>query len=48
MILALPILYLYNGKKGKFAEKHKSLNKWIFYIFYPLHLVILGLLKVIL
>lgn len=48
MILALPILYLYNGKKGKFAEKHKKFSKWVFYIFYPLHLIILGLLKAIL
>ena len=32
MILALPILYLYNGKKGKFAEKHKKFSKWVFYI----------------
>lgn len=48
MILALPILYLYNGKKGEFAEKHKEFSRWVFYVFYPLHLIILGLLKVIL
>ena len=33
----IPIL-LYNGKKGKDA-------KYLFYIFYPAHLIILGLLK---
>ena len=48
MILALPILYLYNGKKGKFSEKHKGFSKWVFYVFYPLHLIILGVLKAIL
>lgn len=48
MLLALPILYLYNGKKGEFADKHKKLSKWVFYIFYPLHLFIIGLLKYIL
>lgn len=45
MILALPILYFYNGQKGEFAVKHKKFSKWVFYIFYPAHLLILGLLK---
>lgn len=43
VFLALPILYLYNGKKGS----NKSFNKWIFYIYYPLHLVILGVIKIL-
>ncbi len=34
-LLALPILYLYNGEKGKWNIKY------FFYIFYPLHLVLL-------
>ena len=29
-------------------QKHKKFSKWVFYIFYPLHLIILGLLKAIL
>lgn len=41
VLLALPLLYLYNGKKtGK-----SSFNKWFFYIFYPTHMIIIGLLK---
>jgi hypothetical protein len=34
MIFALPIMLLYNGKRGKGL-------KWFFYIFYPVHIVIL-------
>lgn len=32
------IMYFYSGKK---SEKHIFLNKWLFYIYYPLHLLIL-------
>lgn len=32
------IMYFYSGKK---SEKHEFLNKWLFYIYYPLHLLIL-------
>lgn len=37
-ILAFPLIYLYNGEKGK------MLNKWFYYYFYPLHLLIIYLL----
>lgn len=41
-ILAVPvILSLYNGKPGR---KNKF-NKWFFYIFYPMHLLLLYLIK---
>ena len=36
--LSIILILLYNGKKGKDA-------KYLFYIFYPVHLLILGLLK---
>ena len=40
--LTIPILYLYNGERGK-------LNlKYLFYIYYPLHLFIIGILRIIL
>ena len=35
MLFALPILLLYNGEKGKWK------TKYFFYVFYPLHLVLL-------
>ena len=41
VFLAVPILYFYNGQRGKGGK----FNKWVFYIFYPLHLIILGLFK---
>ena len=41
VILVPPLLYFaYNGKSGSKATIHK----WLFYVFYPLHLLILGLL----
>jgi len=40
IILAIPILYKYNGQRGKWKGM-----KWFFYIYYPLHLFILGLIR---
>ena len=37
LFLFIPVLYLYNGEKGN----SNKFNKWFFYIFYPLHLIIL-------
>ena len=37
LFLFIPMLYLYNGEKGNSSK----FNKWFFYIFYPLHLLIL-------
>lgn len=43
VILSLPILYFYNGERG--GNKYSG---WVFYIFYPLHLLILALIKIFL
>lgn len=40
-ILPLVLLYFYNGERGGGG----SFSKWFFYIIYPLHLLIIGLLK---
>jgi hypothetical protein len=40
VIFSLPILYLYNGKRGG-----NRFSRWGFYIFYPLHLLIIALIK---
>lgn len=38
------ILYLYNGKR---AVRGRTFYKWFFYAFYPTHLLILGLLRLL-
>ena len=37
LILFLPMMYSYNGEKGSDSK----FSKWFFYIFYPLHLLLL-------
>ena len=39
-LLALPLLALYNGSRGKWKLK------WLFYIYYPAHLAILWLIEI--
>lgn len=40
VFMAIPLLLMYNNKKGN----DHPINKWIFYIIYPLHLLIIGLI----
>ncbi len=42
--LSLPLLARYNGQRGKNARVNKFL-KWFFYLYYPLHLTILGAVR---
>jgi hypothetical protein len=44
VVLSIPILALYNGKRGPNPHVN-AFMKWFFYVYYPLHLFILGLLK---
>ena len=41
VILVYPFLRMYNGERGK-----TKWLKWFFYIYYPAHLLILGILRV--
>ncbi|MBK9987051.1 MAG: conjugal transfer protein TraX [Betaproteobacteria bacterium] len=40
VILVYPVLKLYNGEKGK-----AGWMKWFFYIYYPAHLIIVGIIR---
>ena len=39
--LTIPILSQYNGKRGEWKGM-----KWLFYIYYPVHLIIIGLIRI--
>ncbi len=41
MFMMIPFIRSYNGKPGN----KSSFNKWVFYIFYPLHLLIIWVIK---
>ena len=40
-LFSLPLLVLYNGERGKV-----HINKYLFYTFYPAHLLLFGLVKI--
>lgn len=41
--LSIPLLYRYNGQRGSFKGM-----KWLFYVYYPAHLVLIGVLRLLL
>ena len=46
VVLSIPVIKLYNGERGKNAAVNKFM-KWFFYIYYPLHLFIIGLVQLL-
>lgn len=42
IVLAIPLLMMYNGKRGK-NQKLNSIMKWFFYVYYPLHLFLISM-----
>ena len=40
VILAIPLLYFYNGTRGS-NKTLNSIMKWFFYVYYPLHLLLI-------
>lgn len=44
VVLSMPILLMYNGQRGKSRMVNKFM-KWFFYIYYPLHLIIIGIIQ---
>lgn len=45
-LLALIPISMYNGKRGN--VRHKNLNRWFFYVYYPAHMVALMAIKALL
>ena len=41
-LLSLPILSCYNGARGNCRQM-----KWVFYLYYPAHLFVIGLIRVL-
>lgn len=46
VILAIPFIKMYNGKRGKSQRMNKAV-KWLFYIYYPLHLFVIGCIQIV-
>lgn len=44
VVLAIPFIMLYNGQRGKNPRINKIM-KWLFYIYYPLHLAVIGFVQ---
>lgn len=44
VVLSIPILKLYNGRRGRNPLVNRCM-KWFFYLYYPLHLFIIGLIS---
>jgi hypothetical protein len=46
VVSAIPVLATYNGERGKSPRVNRWM-KWTFYIYYPLHLLIIGLIRIL-
>lgn len=44
VVLSIPVISMYNGERGKNLRVNKFM-KWFFYIYYPLHLAIIGCIQ---
>lgn len=44
VVFSIPVIAMYNGSRGK-NPKFNKFMKWFFYIFYPAHLFIIGLIN---
>ena len=44
VVLAVPVIMTYNGQRGKDARINKFM-KWAFYVYYPVHLALIGIVQ---
>ncbi len=44
VVLTIPLLALYNGERGRNPRINRAM-KWVFYAYYPLHLLVIGIIK---
>ena len=46
VVLAIPFIGMYNGKRGQ-CKKMNTFMKYAFYIYYPLHLFVIGWIQLL-
>ena len=46
VVLAIPVIRMYNGQRGQDPRMNRAM-KWLFYVYYPLHLFVFGLIQFI-
>ena len=46
VVISIPVLRLYNGRRGKNPVANRIM-KWVFYIYYPLHLFVIGMIRLL-
>ncbi len=46
VIFSIPVIMLYNGQRG-YNQRINKVMKWLFYIYYPLHLFVIGYIQYI-
>lgn len=44
VVFSIPVIMMYNGQRG-YSPKINKIMKWLFYIYYPLHLFIIGYIQ---
>ena len=47
LVAGAVVLFLYNGRRSAFALRHPALSKYFFYLFYPGHLALLALARIL-
>lgn len=47
VVLSIPVIMMYNGQRGRDPKVNRAM-KWMFYIYYPLHLFLFGWIRFLL